>query len=95
MRPDLLHSSFLLLLLIWEATLKACGALHNLARYREILNISHRLIDISTFLEGLYSGGLRSKGILCLYLKYITLKEEIFAGRKFREFREFWPNSRK
>ena len=23
-----------------------------------------------------------------------TLREEIFAGRKFREFREFWPNSR-
>ena len=25
----------------------------------------------------------------------ITLREEIFAGRKFREFRELWPNSRK
>ena len=25
----------------------------------------------------------------------VTLKEEIFAGRNFREFREFWPNSRK
>ena len=24
-----------------------------------------------------------------------TLREEIFAGSKFREFREFWPNSRK
>ena len=24
-----------------------------------------------------------------------TLREEIFAGRKFREFREFWPNSQK
>ena len=24
-----------------------------------------------------------------------TLKEESFAGRKFREFREFWPNLRK
>ena len=23
-----------------------------------------------------------------------TLREEIFAGRKFREFCEFWPNSR-
>ena len=24
-----------------------------------------------------------------------TLREEIFAGRKFSEFCEFWPNSRK
>ena len=24
-----------------------------------------------------------------------TLREEIFAGRKLLEFREFWPNSRR
>ena len=26
-------------------------------------------------------------------IKDTTLREEIFAGRKLREFREFWPNS--
>ena len=28
-------------------------------------------------------------------LQVTTLREEIFAGRKFREYRELWPNSRK
>ena len=28
-----------------------------------------------------------------IYKTYTTLKEETFAGRNFREFREFWPFS--
>ena len=45
--------------------------------------------------------GPTSTHLICIVLNIpiikgeSTLREEIFTGRKFREFRKFWPNSRK
>ena len=52
--------------------------------------------DKNTFLSNFANCFYDRNTFLMIFRKYtITLREEIFAGRKFREFREFWPNSRK